>query len=171
MKNFIFIPFLFSYSIYAGVVNNYQVYGGKLHKGGSITMEIVENFVKTKTAHVKIHYQLNKRALVPVSADLLQGDNEKNIPNQIFEEAGVLELEQLQTMTLSGYTLKHMGRTHYKEFSDAHIIEIVQTGKSAVMTVTYHSSIPGTGWGEISLDIQEGIPVLNSYHLSAYLVD
>lgn len=139
----------------------YHILKGKLHSGGTARVEIVQE--SAQVFSVKMEYEIYKKILVPIPDHVLKGDTIVDLPPQFATEAGYLELETKGVMEIDRATLKFVGRTKWKEHTDAYKILITpQNGKSKI-EVTYHPSIKAAGWARILITFINPLPVLNGY--------
>lgn len=168
MKNIplIIITLLTSQFVHAKA--NYKIAEGKLHKGGSATVAVVDN---AKAHTLKMSYRLQKKGLVPVPSHHLSGETLIDLPVQFKDERGYLELEQKKKMDVEGAKLVYLGRTVInKELDDAHkILVTLKNGKGKV-EVIYHPQLPEAGWHKLSLTFISKIPLLDGYQVMGELV-
>ena len=82
-----------------------------------------------------------------------------------LDERGYLELEQLKSMKIEEATVHYKGRTNYRDFQDAHLIQILPDNKKSEIFLVYHPQAPGLGWDNIKLILHTGVPLLENYTL------
>ncbi|MGE3610418.1 MAG: hypothetical protein AB7I27_12585 [Bacteriovoracaceae bacterium] len=155
---------LFSISSLAQTGADYQIYGGKLHRGGKGYIEVLSN---EEHYIVKMNYEIYKRALVPVSADDLKGETIIELPSQFIDERGYAELERLKTIKLEDAEIKFIQRTSFREFNDAYQFQVIPRNGKSKIEVIYHPLLPATGWGRVKIIFISHIPMLNGYQAVA----
>ena len=162
----ILITFLTSNLIHAKA--NYKVTEGKLHKGGSASVTVVDN---SKAFTLKMNYRLQKKGLVPVSEKHLMGEKAIDLPIQFRDERGYLELEQKKTMEVDGAKLTYLGRTAINnKLDDAHRMMVTLKNGKGKVEVIYHPELPEAGWHKLTLTFISDIPLLNGYRVTGELV-
>ena len=147
---------------------NYKITEGKLHKGGTATIDVVES---SKSFTLKMSYRLQKKDLVPVPSKHLAGQTTIDLPEQFKDERGYLELEQKKTMNVDGAKLSYLGRTAIdKKLNDAHRILVTLKNGKGKIEVIYHPQLPEAGWYRLSMTFISDIPLLNGYRVVGELV-
>ncbi|MCT4640692.1 MAG: hypothetical protein N4A33_00240 [Bacteriovoracaceae bacterium] len=163
MKSLLILLITFKVFAYT-IEDNFSVLRGKLHKGGKLEV-VIDSKEHTQTSmFANIKYALYKKGFVPVPAKYLQGDYRQELPKMFEKETGFLELEHLQSIKLKDADLVHMGRVNYKNYKNAHYIQIRPHNKKSLMKLIYHPSARNTGWVNLKMTIYK-IPVLGSYSL------
>ena len=154
----ILITFLTSNLIHAKA--NYKVTEGKLHKGGSASVTVVDN---SKAFTLKMNYRLQKKGLVPVSEKHLMGEKAIDLPIQFRDERGYLEVD--------GAKLTYLGRTAINnKLNDAHRMMVTLKNGKGKVEVIYHPELPEAGWHKLTLTFISDIPLLNGYRVTGELV-
>ena len=154
---------LFAAGVMANEHSKFEILPGKLHKGGSLVAKaesINENYVL-----INLNYEIFKKGLVPVPSEYLKGVYKQKLPAIFLDERGYLELEQLKSMKIEESTVYYKGRTKYRDFQDAHLIQILPDNKKSEIFLVYHPQAPGLGWDNIKVILHTGILLLENYML------
>ena len=161
----LFLTFAFVISSVAFAnTSHYNILEGKLHKGGSLTVEVLPHDTLFLT---KMSYKIVKKKLAPIPSEFLQGSSDLELPVQFRDERGYLELEKLGSMEIEKARLNYLGRTACAGFQDCHKVEVLpQNGKSKTHVV-YHPTLPGVGWSSVKVVFLMDIPLLKNYTLIA----
>lgn len=168
MKNITLILITLLFSQFTWAKANYKLTEGKLHKGGSATVTVVE---KSKTFTLKMTYRLQKKGYVPVPDKHLAGETIVDLPSQFKDERGYLELEQKKTMQVDGAKLTYLGRIAIdKQLDDAHRILVTLKNGRGKIEVVYHPQLPEAGWHKLTMTFISDIPLLNGYRVVGELV-
>lgn len=161
----IIILILLSFSLISlAETANYSVQEGKLHKGGSLSVEVLD---ETNGFKVRMKYEIKKRPWIPISADQLKGETLLDLPEQFKDERGYLELESVGEMKVEGATIKFVKRVNIGTFKDAFEAEIFPNNGRSKTTIIYHPLLKSAGWGKVEIKFISDVPLLNGYTIIA----
>lgn len=163
MKIFILALALFSQLTFAYTKDQFKILRGKLHTGGSLTVETGAVMNQGKDINLMFKYKINKKGLVPVPSEYLQGDYKQVMPVMFLDERGYIELSRVKKMKVPEATLIYLGKTQIGTLQNAHKVKIVADNKKSEIEITYHPHLDGMGWGYLKLTIFTPIPLLGDY--------
>ena len=166
MKTLITLISLFMTLTSMAQTANYTVKEGKLHKGGTVTVKVIDTVNAFK---VKTTYEIDKKAWVPVGSEYLKGETITNLPEQFKDERGYLELETRKEMKIEKAKLKFIKRTTVGKNKDAFVIEVLPDNNKSRTTITYHPDLPALGWASVVITFISDLPLLNGYQVIAEL--
>ncbi len=162
---FAFIFLLSSFNLLAK--DSFTLLPGKLHIGGLITSELVSVNDQQSEMRIKFTFNIDKRLLVPVPPEYLQGQGVETLPSLFADERGYLELEHQKKMKFKEATIYHLGRRDEGKYKDGHLIKIVPNNGKAEVELFYHPHLSGLGYGRVRVLIKTNIPLLHNYVLEA----
>ena len=143
--------FLLDQAVFASEVAHYNIQKGRLHTGGSASVEILENAPEHFLA--KLKYQIHKKIIVPIPDNQLEGEIIIEFPSEFKDERGYMELESKGTIVLNDVVLTFVQRLKWPGHSDAYQFLILPTnGKTKILAV-YHPSIPSAGWIKLAITL------------------
>lgn len=148
------------------MMTRYEILPGKLHKGGSVGVEVLPDSSKFS---IKVNFSIDKKMLVPVPGEFLKGEYTLDLPNAFKDERGYLELEQRGTVEVPKARIQFLQRRdldHYKNTMEADVIPV--NGKFKLKAF-YHPDIPGVGWARVELVFLMDVPGLKNYDITAIL--
>lgn len=145
---------------------HYTVKEGKLHKGGSVTVKVLDAIQSFK---VKTSYEIEKKGWVPVPSEYLKGETITDLPEQFRDERGYLELETRREMKIEKAKLKFVKRTNVGQKKNAFVIDVLPDNNRSKTTITYHPELPALGWASVVITFISDIPMLNGYQVVAEL--
>jgi hypothetical protein len=160
----LFSSLFFFSSSFSSETAEYDVLPGKLHSGGHIKVEILQ---QEPSFVVKMNFIIYKRRWVPVPSHVLSGQNIMELPAEFRDERGYLELEQTGTMSLPKADLKYLGRVSFRNYENGHKVLIIPHNGKSKTEVIYHPELPGVGWGRVRTIFISSIPLLNGYQAIA----
>lgn len=161
MKTLLLIAFILtSFTSWAQSVAQYRILEGKLHKGGSASVEVKEDPTRFITF---MTYDIKKKSWAPLPSSALQGDSQVELPELFKDERGYLELEMKGEIQVEDAILKYVRRTDWRSFKDAHLVQVFPKNGRSRMDIIYHPTLPGAGWGWIKVVFISSIPLLNGY--------
>ncbi|MFP5490125.1 MAG: hypothetical protein ACLGG0_01390 [Bacteriovoracia bacterium] len=152
--------FLVSFASWANSVAQYRILEGKLHKGGTASVEVLADPVLFKTL---MTYDIKKKSWAPIPSSALKGDSQVDLPELFKDERGYLELELKGEMEVDDGLLKYVRRTQWRDLKDAHLVQVFPKNGRSRMDIIYHPTLPGAGWGWIKVVFISSIPLLNGY--------
>jgi hypothetical protein len=145
----------------------YGIQPGKWHKGGTLEALVVKIDTDKKVMDVLIKYDVIKKSMVPVSADLLKSSMTLELPLEFQDERGYLELEITKFRDSEKATIHHVGRVDIGELKNAHHIRILNKRGKFECDLYYHPSVPELGWPTVRLLLN--VAILNNYEVKADL--
>lgn len=144
---------------------NYQIKPGKLHKKGTVTVSVRPDL---RTYVVDINYHLKKKSMVPVPDSLLSGKKTMEFPPEFRTEQGYKNLEKNGTVDIPKARLHFVRRVELTGAKGAgYLLEVKPTNKKSKLAITYHPSLPGTGWQEVRITLLSALPVVDGYEIIA----
>lgn len=147
-------------------IGKYSLDAGKLHKGGKAQVEVLpdpDSFV------VKLKYDINKKALVPIPSNILKGEKDFILPKDFAEEKGYQELEKKGSMEVGKVVVNFLRREKVANLPDAYLFEILPKNGKSRIEVAYHPTLPGVGWKYVKLKFLGNLPLLQGYETVAHL--
>ncbi len=163
----LFYIFLCSTISFASSKADYLISEGRLHKGGTAIIEVIENSDENFT--VKMSYQLLRKILVPIPNSVLKGETSIVLPSEFSDERGYLELETRGSMDIKDARIQFLNKVDFRGLKGAYRILVLPKNGKAKIEIIYHSSLPATGWGKILITFTSAIPVLNGYKIQTEL--
>lgn len=163
MKLFILISLLFSQLALAYTKDEFKILRGKLHAGGSLTVDTGATINNGQDIDLNFEYKIDKKGLVPVPSEYLQGEYKQAIPTMFLDERGYIELARVKSMKISEATISYLGRVDVGEHKGAYKVKIAADNKKSEIELVYHPHLDGLGWGYLKLTIFTEIPLLGSY--------
>lgn len=145
----------------------YKIHPGKLHQGGTLEALVVKTDLDKKVMDVQIKYDVIKKPMVPVSADLLKSSMTLELPLEFQDERGYLDLEITKFRDSEKATIHHVGRVDIGNLKNAHHIRILNKRGKFECDLYYHPSIPELGWPKVKLILN--VAILNNYEMKADL--
>lgn len=145
---------------------DYKVLAGKLHKDGSVKVQILPGPQKFK---VQMDYNVIKKSWVPVPSSLLKGKTIMEFPEEFRTEAGYQHLEKEKSMDIPKAVLKFVKRADFGNLKNAYYLEVLPINKKTKIDIIYHPSLPSVGWERVKITFISNIPVLDGYELIAQL--
>jgi hypothetical protein len=140
---------------------HYDVKEGKLHKGGRLSVEVVN---RTEMFRVKVKYAIDKRGWPPVPSDDLRGESIIDLPVAFADERGYLELESKLEMKLPEANLKFV-----KKEGSSFVVDVLPYNGKSSIRITYHSELPAAGWKRVVITFISKVPLLNGHQIRAEL--
>ena len=167
MKALVFL-ILLTTNLYASVDTlMYKIQPGKLHQGGTLEIYVTKVDTEKNVMDVLIKYDVVKKPLVPVSADLLKSSMTLELPLEFQDERGYLELEITKVRDSEKATIHHAGRIDIGNFKNAHHIRILNKRGKFECDLYYHPSAPEMGWPQVRLLLN--VSILKNYEMKADL--
>lgn len=168
MRKFLLVLLLLTGKLMANTtkVAKYSLDAGKLHKGGKAQVEVLpdpENYL------VKLKYDINKKALVPIPGSILKGEKDFVLPKAFADEKGYQELEQKGSMEVDKAVVNFLRREKVANLPDAYLFEILPRNGKSRIEVAYHPTLPGVGWKYVKLKFLGNLPLLQGYETTAHL--
>lgn len=154
---------------FAGPVANYQIEKGKLHTGGTARVEVLESSAEKFVA--KLNYHIQKKILVPIPEDQLQGETIFEFPPEFRDERGYLELETKGSIELEKARIQFVKKVSFRGLKDAYQILILPKNGRSKVEVVYHPSIRAAGWGKILVTFINSVPIFNGYQINIEIAD
>lgn len=145
---------------------DYKVKPGKLHKKGTVVVNILPDIEKYR---VKMDFDVKKKDFVPVPEKLLKGTTIMEFPQQFRTEAGYKELEKQGKMEIRKAELRFVKRDDIGNLKDAYFFQVRPTNKKSKIDIIYHPDLPSVGWLSVDITFLSNIPVLDGYELEARL--
>lgn len=145
----------------------YKLQPGKWHQGGTLEALVVKTDALKETMDVLIKYDVIKKPMIPVSADLLKSSMTLELPLEFQDERGYLNLEVTKFRDSEKATIHHIGRVDIGNLKNAHHIRILNKRGKFECDLYYHPSIPELGWPQVRLLLN--VAILNNYELNADL--
>lgn len=159
---------LLSTTLHAGIDTlNYNIHPGKLHQGGTLAVVATKIDTAKNLMEVEIKYDVIKKPLVPVSAELLKSSMILELPLDFQDERGYLDLEIKKSMDSEKATIYHAGRVDIGNLKNAHHIRILNKRGKFECDLYYHPSVPELGWPTVRLLLN--ISILKNYEMLADL--
>ena len=146
---------------FAGNIAHYHIEKGKLHTGGTASVEITESNANKFTT--KLNYEIRKKILVPIPDDQLKGQMVLDLPPEFRTEIGYMELETKGVMDIGEATLKFVRKLTWNHLTNAYEILILPKNGKTKIEIFYHPTLPAAGWGEVDVTFISSVPVLNGY--------
>lgn len=166
------LSLLFSLSAFAGAdVLTFKILPGKFHQGGKASASLLSTDAARNVMVVKLTYEVQKKALIPVPSEFLKGEDKQELPLEFIDERGFLNLEVKKTMELPEATLVHLGRVVLGSHTRAHHVRIIAKNGRSETDVFFHPHLPELGWGKVRLLLHTSIPFLKDYSLEAVLAE
>lgn len=165
MKLILILLFLVSYA-FAQSEANYKVLKGKLHKAGTVKVQILPEPAKYK---VQMDYDVKKKDWVPVPSKLLKGKTVMEFPEEFKTETGYQHLEKQKSMEIPKAILKFVKRADFGNLKNAYFIQVLPINKKTKIDIIYHPSLPSVGWEKVQITFISKIPLLDGYELVAKL--
>ena len=159
---------LLTTTLHAGLDNlMYKIQPGKLHQGGTLELFVSSVSVEKNVMDVVIKYDVIKKPLVPVSADLLKKSMTLELPLDFQDERGYLDLEIKKSLDSEKATIHHAGRVDIANYKNAHHIRILNKRGKFECDVYYHPDAPELGWPQVRLLLN--VAILKNYEMKAQL--
>ncbi len=143
---------------------HYKIRPGKLHKGGSVVVNILD---ESDSFKVRMRYEISKKTWLPVPSNYLKGETIQELPGHFKDERGYLELETLGTITTSKVKITFLRRVDLGEFKNAFEIMVFPINGKFKTKIIYHPEIPSIGWGKVDISFVDNNPVFNGYEVIA----
>jgi len=140
---------------------SYHILKGRLHKGGTATVQITEKDKAKFSA--KMSYDINKKALVPIPKKVLQGETIIELPPEFKDKRGYVMLEKKGFMEVPKARLQFIKKMSWKGKENAYDILITPHNGKSMIEVVYHPSLPAAGWGQVIITFLSPYPILNGY--------
>lgn len=163
MKLLILAFILFSQFAFAYTKDQFKILRGTLHTGGSLSVETGAVINSGKDINLMFKYKINKKGLVPVPSEYLQGDYKQVMPVLFLDERGYIELARVKKMKVPEATLIYLGKTNLGANKNAYKVKIAADNKKSEIEIIYHPHLDGMGWGHLKLTIFTGVPLLGNY--------
>lgn len=154
---------LFSQFALAYTKDQFKILRGTLHTGGSLSVETGKVINSGKDINLKFQYKINRKALVPVPKEYLQGDYKQVMPVMFLDERGYIELSRVKKIKVPEATLIYLGKTSIGSLKNAYKVKIAADNKRSEIEIIYHPHLDGMGWGKLKLTIFTDIPLLGNY--------
>lgn len=145
----------------------YKIQPGKLHQGGTLETYVTSVDTEKNVMDVVIKYDVLKKPLVPVSADLLKSSMTLELPLDFQDERGYLSLEITKFRDSEKATIHHAGRVDIGDLKNAHHIRILNKRGKFECDLYYHPSVPELGWPQVRLLLN--VSILKNYEMKADL--
>jgi hypothetical protein len=168
MRKFILVLILLTGNVMANAmkIGKYSLDAGRLHKGGNAQVEVLpdpDNYV------VKLKYDINKKALVPIPNNILKGEKDFVLPKAFADEKGYQELEKKGSLEMDKAVVNFLRREKVANLPDAYLFEILPKNGKSRIEVAYHPTLPGVGWKYVKLKFLGNLPLLQGYETIAHL--
>lgn len=144
----------------------HSVNGGKYHKSGSLTFQIVESLEDEVV--VKIDYSLKKKRWYPIPKKVLKGSDTVELPKMFSSEEGYIKLRDVGSMTLEKATVNFIQNIDYKGFYDCYQISVIPSNGKWKGVFLYHPDIPSIGWAKADITFYD-IPIIKSYQMTSQI--
>jgi hypothetical protein len=159
---------LMTTSLFASVDTlSYKIQPGKLHQGGTLEAFVAKVDTEKNVMDVTIKYDVVKKPLVPVSAELLKSSMTLELPLEFQDERGYLQLEITKVRDSEKATIHHAGRVDIGNLKNAHHIRILNKRGKFECDLYYHPSVPELGWPQVRLLLN--VSILKNYEMNADL--
>jgi hypothetical protein len=163
MKTLILALTLFSQLAFSYSRDQFKITQGKLHTGGVLSVETGQVINRGKDIILNFQYKINKKLLVPVPSEYLQGNYRQIVPVSFLDERGFIELSRVKRIKVPEGTMVYVGRVSYGNFRNAYKLKILADNKMSEIEIIYHPHQDGMGWAKLKLTIFTDIPMFNNY--------
>ncbi len=158
----------FTTTLHASIESlGYKIQPGKLHQGGTLEALVVKTDLEKNVMEVLIKYDVVKKPMVPVSAELLKSSMTLELPLEFQDERGYLDLEISKVRDSEKATIHHAGRVTVGALKDVHHIRILNKRGKFECDLYYHPSVPELGWPQVRLLLN--VAILKNYEMKADL--